>query len=120
MKAFTTHLWMSLWTRFRAAKSFVERHTVVALFCTTIMLMLLFFARVTTITDTLSSQQKHACQLRYAGRANTNTHDRVPLKAALTYLGTLTRGSKDPKAIAFGTQFLAYAAAVQPLPNPKC
>lgn len=101
-----------------------EARVTIVLISAMIVLVLLGFARIYTVQQNLQSQQKRACALRRAGRANTNTHERVPLRAALNYLGDLGAEQTDPKhhaaAAAFGARFHAYAASVQPLPNPKC
>lgn len=105
-----------------------DRHATVILISAMIVLILLGFARIYTVTQDLKAAQTAACQLRREGRANTNGHDRVPLRAALQYLGravvVAAPQQNDPAkrqaTVAFGNQLLAYAQLVQPLPNPKC
>lgn len=112
----------------RATLSWVDSHAVSVLFSAVIVLLLLGFARLYTVTETLKHEQAVTCRLRMAGRANTNTHERVPLRAALKYLAVIVVKSaqgqpdrvKRDAALMFGRQFEAYAALVEPLPNPKC
>lgn len=92
-----------------------------------LVLVLLGFARIYAVEQDIRADQATACALRMAGRANTNVHERIPLKGALNYLASLGEpGTKqaDPKkrqaAREFVAQFQAWADAVQPLPNPEC
>lgn len=125
----------------RFGRTFEARATVLFV-AALIVLSMLGFARVYTITNTLkqqnralnaetrvlNAQNKVTCQLRQAGRANTNLHERVPLKAALNYLGSIglsgakkqTDPVKKKAALDFAEKFLAFAKSVQPLPNPEC
>jgi hypothetical protein len=112
----------------RKAYKRVERWAVPLFVSSVLVLLLLGFARIYTITTDLRHSQHEACLLRRAGRANTNLHDRVPLRAALQYLGDAVeqsaRTQRDPiarrEALAFAHRFQAYARAVEPLSNPKC
>lgn len=110
----------------RFAAHFDARATVI-LVAALMMLMLLGFARLYTVTNTLKMAQATACQLRRAGRLNTNIHDRVPLRAALSYLADIGKRSatagtpaQRAAAAAFAARFRSYAHNVQPLPNPSC
>lgn len=111
-----------------SASRFLERWATLAFLSATIILMLLGFARMYSITQGLKTEQQQACVLRRHGRANTNLHDRVPLRAALKYLGDAVAASaekqpdpeKRAQALMFAHRFQAYARAVTPLPNPKC
>lgn len=93
-----------------------------------IMLLLLGYARLYSQNQELKQQWLAACELRVAGRASTNKELRIPLKAALDYLGDLgdqgARQAKDPVALAaslaFAARFHGYADQVKKLPNPKC
>lgn len=113
-------------TEARRRERTLEARATIFLVSAMIVLVLLGFARIYTVQQDLEQQQNTSCDLRYAGRADSNEHLRVPLKAALTYLGTIGAQSRnpDPKqraaARSFGRQFLAYAAAVTVLPNPEC
>lgn len=119
----------------RSAYKRVERWAVPLFVSSVLILLLLGFARIYTITADLTRSQQElkrsqhaACLLRRAGRANTNLHDRVPLRAALQYLGdaVVASATKQPdavkraQALRFGRRFQAYARAVEPLTNPKC
>lgn len=111
----------------RRERMFESRATVV-LVATMLILVLLGFARIYTVTQDLKHEQTVACQLRVKGRADTNAHDRTPLRAALSYLGNAlvqaaekqTDGRRKASTAAFGEQLLAYAETVKPLPNPTC
>lgn len=105
----------------------VDLHATSVLISTMIVLLLLGYARIYTVTQDLKTEQAAACSLRISGRENTNTHDRKPLKAALIYLGNAVVGASmrqtGPQAkatLAFGNQLLTYAAQIKPLTNPKC
>jgi hypothetical protein len=106
----------------------VERYAIPLFVSAVLVLLLLGFARIYTVTNDLRRTQHEACLLRREGRANTNLHDRVPLRAALQYLGDAVAASAgkqpDPEkrreALRFAHRFQAYAAAVEPLSNPKC
>jgi len=135
--------------RTRAQIVWLDAHATPVLVSAMIMLALLGFARITNVTDDLATTQRHlaatqhtllvqqratakaqaaACKLRRAGRRDTNLHTRVPLKGMANYLGRLALTSAatqhDPKlraaSIKFGMTFLAYAAEVKTLANPKC
>lgn len=111
----------------RRERIFESRATIIFV-SAVLVLLLLGFARIYTVTNDLKHQQQAACRLRRQGRADTNSHDRAPLRAALAYLGTaITQAAEkqnDPKhraaTAAFGARLRAYARLVQPLPNPKC
>lgn len=91
-------------------------------------LILLLYARLYTVTQDLKRTQNEACQLRHSGRTQTNEHLAAPLQAALQYLGNAINKAADKQkpgpeqdaAKVFGNQFLAYAAQIQPFPNPNC
>lgn len=105
-----------------------ERWATLAFLSSVMVLLLLGFARMYSITQGLAHDQEQACLLRREGRADTNLHDRVPLRAALQYLGDAVAksaaGQTDPRkrreALRFAHQFQAYAAQVKPLENPQC
>jgi hypothetical protein len=126
----------------RLAARLFSRYALPVFVSTVMFLLLLGYARIYSITTDLrhanqalkrsqiqlKASQHEACLLRRAGRANTNLHDRVPLKAALQYLGDVVEASalKAPPGpnrsatLEFAHRFQAYAASVQPLTNPKC
>lgn len=106
---------------------FDARATVI-LVSTLMMLILLGYARLYTVTNELKSAQRSACELRRAGREDTNAHDRLPLRAALAYLATVgartsaiaPTAAQRAAAAAFAARFSGYADNVTPLPNPEC
>jgi hypothetical protein len=105
-----------------------DRRATPILVSAMIMLLLLGFARIYTVTTDLKATQQSACTLRHHGRADTNQHERAPLRAALKYLANLgrqgaaadTSPARRAAAMAFAQRFAAFATRVRPLPNPAC
>lgn len=119
----------------RVALHSVDHHATVFLVGGMIVLVLLGFARIYTVETAQSNaqtalrkQQIAACLLRREGRANTNTHERIPLRAAFNYLASLgaaTSAKQPDPAVraatkAFEARFHRYAKQIKPLPNPVC
>lgn len=119
-----------------------EMRILLGFFAVVIVLLLLGFARIVTVTNGLTAsqhtlratqsvvktEQARACALRKAGRKNTNAQERIPLRKALQYLGDLiVKGAaqqpdakKRAQALRVGQRFQAYAAQVKQLSNPNC
>lgn len=115
-------------TAARRRERLIEARVTIVFVSALLVLLLLGFARIYSVTQDLKQAQAAACALRIKGRANTNTHDRVPLRAALNYIASLGTAGEKGAATAkqreasrlFVARFAGYARLVTPLPNPKC
>ena len=111
------------------ARMQIERFAVPLFIGSVIVLMLLGYARLYEITNSVRADQHATCVASQASRQLANETIRIPLKQALNYLaqvgyqsaerpGQTTEGRAT--ALAFADQFAAYADAVKVQPIRPC
>lgn len=104
-----------------------ELRILLGFFAVVIVLLLLGFAELYTVTNSVKAEQARACALRQSGRAASN-RQQIPIRLALRYIGDLIVGgaARQPSAAkraqsrAVGRRFESYAAQIKPYPNPNC